>query len=196
MSFGHRITDEEYEAAEESNGHNFEQLKAHIIGLSVSKQWAEACREWSFMFSETVGHVMECPCGQRPIFELCWLQNDKNRQMTFVGNVCVKRFMGIKTGAISKSIKRVQDDPNKPLTEAAVEFAASKGWLTRWEHNFLLNTSLKRRTTTKLLEKRRQINLMVLRKLALLRTILQRQHREAQKQKGECNGQTTAIETT
>ena len=38
-----------------------------------------------------------CPCGQE-IKEHCYIRNLLNGNKTYVGNVCINRFIGINTG--------------------------------------------------------------------------------------------------
>ncbi len=51
-----------------------------------------------------------CPCGHENIKELCYIKNTINGNITFVGNVCVNKFVGIKTGNIFSGIKKIKAD--------------------------------------------------------------------------------------
>jgi hypothetical protein len=143
--------------------HNFHNLKAHILPLSVSEAWDEAKYEWELDHVQVleVGEEAEpetCPCGHFPIIELCWIRNRKNGNVTFVGNVCVKRFMGMPADTVAAGFRRVMADPERALNAAAVEFAHAQGWLSDWERGFCLATSRKRRLSGKQMAKRVQIN--------------------------------------
>lgn len=152
------------------DGHNFENLKAHIIGLSESDHWESAKLEWELDHVEVLDVDPEtppetCPCGHFPIVEVCWIRNTLNGQCTFVGNVCVKRFFGMPADAVADGFRRVLANPEKALNAAATEFCHTQGWINDWERHFCLDTCRKRRMSGRQLEKRIQINHHVLARL-------------------------------
>jgi len=71
--------------------HNFERLKEHILSLSVSKNFEVAKTEWSLHSIEVSEEMDSCPCGQ-DIKEHCYIENKKNGNTTYVGNVCINIF--------------------------------------------------------------------------------------------------------
>ena len=52
-----------------------------------------------------------CPCGQK-IKEHCYITNRITGESTYVGNVCINRFIGIDTGNLFDGLKRIAKDPS------------------------------------------------------------------------------------
>ncbi len=150
--------------------HNFINLRNHILPRSVASEWDEAKHEWALDHVEVMDVGADsppetCPCGHFPIVELCWIRNRKNEELTFVGNVCVKKFLGLPVDTVAEGIKRIMKDETAALNSAATVFAFEQGWITDWERNFCLDTAKKRKPSQKQLDKRVQINENLLRKL-------------------------------
>lgn len=155
-------------------GHNFDNLKAHILSLSQAKVWEMAVCEW---YLESVEHLNghdesgaptgaeTCPCSHYPIIELCWLRNNVTGSRTFVGNVCVRQFIMDSAGLIADGIKRIRDDTGAALNLDATLWARERGWLTEWELKFCLSNRLKRRLSGRQQVKREEINRQVLRRV-------------------------------
>ena len=59
-----------------------------------------------------------CPCGHFPIMEICSIHNRVTYHTTGVGNVCVKRFLGLRSDLIFTAIKRIKNDLGKSLNAA------------------------------------------------------------------------------
>jgi hypothetical protein len=145
-----------------AKGHAAYRLTQEILSRSVARTWAEARREWELAyvyFAEVPG---TCLCGHHPILENCVIVSRENGNEAVVGNVCVTRFLGIDSEAVFRSLRRVLEDPTRPLNEAAVEHAYGRGWLNDWEREFLLGTSRKRSLSPRQRAKRVQINRKVL----------------------------------
>lgn len=147
--------------------HNFVNLKSHVLPLSLSMEWAEAKHEWALDHVEVLdahehAEPATCPCGHHPILELCWIRNIKNGNLTFVGNVCVKRFMGMPADTVAEGFKRIMGNTEKALGAAAVEFAHAQGWISDWEKTFCLDTCRKRKLTGRQLAKRVEVNQQLL----------------------------------
>lgn len=150
--------------------HNFENLKGHIVGMSVSNHWESAKLEWELDHVEVLDVDEDnppetCPCGHFPIVEKCWLRNSSNGSFTFVGNVCVKRFFGMPVDAVADGFRRILQDSEKALNAPASEFCHAQGWINDWERKFCLDTCRKRKLTGRQLAKRIQVNLHVLARL-------------------------------
>jgi hypothetical protein len=77
--------------------HNFDNLKDHILPLSNSDDFQSANNEWKLIGVEIQEEWDSCPCRQR-IKERCHIENQLNRNRTYVGNVCLNQFIGIDTG--------------------------------------------------------------------------------------------------
>ena len=138
-----------------------------ITAKSVAQSWDEAKREWDLMeiyFCEE-GFAETCICGHYPIKECCVLDNKLNRNTVIVGNVCVKRFIGINTPLIFDAVKRVAADRGKALNYEALEYMYKKGWVNEWEFKFYQDTWRKRVLTSKQLTTRKNINTKVLVKI-------------------------------
>lgn len=154
--------------------HNFENLKAHILSLSVGAGWEYAKHEW---YLESVEHLDKddpgetCPCSHHPIYELCWLRNACNGAQTFVGNVCVVRFIDASAGRITQGMNRVRRDSANALNDEAILWAHRRGWVNDWERDFLLNTRHKRRLSGRQQAKREEINRVVLARAAAVASV-------------------------
>lgn len=128
--------------------HNFENLKQHILALSEAKSWEDAKHEWKLDHVQVLEVDEECPpetcpCGHFPIVEMCWIRNQKNSELTFVGNVCVRRFMGMEADAVAAGFKRVMLNRERALNVAATKFAYAQGWITEWVTSWSMRTFAK-----------------------------------------------------
>ena len=145
------MTHQEYKLAEE------------IVALSDADVWDRAKLEWEL---EDIYHEEEpdtCLCGQFPINELCYLRNTKNGNRALVGNVCVKKFLGLPSDKIFDAINRTIKDINKALNAEAIDHAFKKRWISQWERDFYFDTWRKRLLSYKQAVKRIEINERVLR---------------------------------
>lgn len=141
------------------------QLTTEILKLSVAQTWNEAKREWSLKEVYEADEPETCLCGHYPIIELCLLRNDLNGAQATVGNICVKKFIGLPSDNIFQSIKRVRKDSSKSLNLAAVHHAFDRQWINAWEKDFYVDIMGKRNLTERQKTKKQQINDRVLRKM-------------------------------
>jgi hypothetical protein len=139
-------------------------LIREIIERSEADNWDEAKPEWELAEVYDQREPDECLCGHFPINEICILRNRKNGRLAKVGNVCVKKFLGLPSDRILKGLRRIVVDDSKALNVAATEYAYERGWIDKWERGFCLDTARKRKLTQKQLHARRRINQKVLRK--------------------------------
>lgn len=123
--------------------HNFEQLQAHILPLSRATTFEVARREWILEAVEVSEEFDSCPCGQA-IKEHCYLRNTVTGYRTYVGNVCVNRFIGIDTGTLFDGLKRIKDDVSANANFAVIDYAEARGFLYEKEPDFLRSTARKR----------------------------------------------------
>lgn len=141
--------------------HNIETLKKHILPLSESNNFNEAKLEWKLSRVEVDDDWNRCPCNH-PIKELCYIKNTLNGNETYVGNVCVNKFMDIDTGNIFEGLKRIAKkidaNPNKDL----IEYANELGYLYEHEYSFLLKTKNKRKLSPKQKSWKERINKRIL----------------------------------
>lgn len=137
-------------------------LKAEIIALSFSQEWAEAKLEWSLSAIYEAATPQTCLCGHFPIIEICVLNNKRTCVDAEVGNCCVKKFIGLPSDKIFSAVKRVRKDPTKSLNAEAIFHAFDRSWLNAWEKDFYLNIMGKRVLTEKQQLKKRQVNNLIL----------------------------------
>lgn len=137
--------------------HNFERLKAHILPLSKAKDFETARTEWKLIAVEISDEFDNCPCGQE-IKEHCYIENTRTGHKTYVGNVCINRFIGIDTGTLFDGLKRIAEDESSNANEDVIEYASERGFLFDKEYDFLMDTRLKRKLSLKQVEWKRKIN--------------------------------------
>lgn len=137
---------------------NFEKLKEHILPLSVSSDFRMAKSEWHLVAIEISDDFDNCPCGQE-IKEHCYIRNRLNGNETYVGNVCIKNFIGIDTGNLFDGLKRIAKDINANPNEDLIEHAWRMGYLhDEKEYLFLRSIKRKRKFSDKQLQWKRFIN--------------------------------------
>lgn len=137
--------------------HNFERLRAHILPLSHARRFDEARLEWELVGVEISEEFDRCPCGQ-PIKEHCYITNSVTARSTFVGNVCINRFIGIDTGNLFQGLKRIAADPYANANWDVIEHGLKLGFIYESERTFLIETRLKRALSQKQREWKRKIN--------------------------------------
>jgi hypothetical protein len=98
-----------------------------------------------------------CPCGKE-IKELCYIQNQLNGNKTYVGNVCVNRFIGIDTGNLFAGLRRIIEDETANANEDLIIHAYQLGYIFEREYQFLMQTRKKRLLSVKQLEWKKKIN--------------------------------------
>lgn len=148
--------------------HNFERLKQHILPLSRSATFEAARTEWILESVEVSDEWDQCPCGQ-DIKEHCYLKNRLTGKKTYVGNVCVNRFLGIDTGTLFDGLKRIKDNPQANANLAVIEYAEERGFLFDKEPQFLRSTILKRSLSTPQLSWKEKINQRILSQIVVQR---------------------------
>jgi len=145
------------------------QLAREIVERSVSTDWARAKLEWQLEEVYRQDEPETCLCGHFPINEICVLYNTRNGCRAEVGNVCVKKFLGLPSNMIFNAIRRVAEDHTRALNAETISLAHQRGWITDWERTFYLETFRKRSLSQPQLTKRVEINLLVLRQTSRVR---------------------------
>jgi len=145
-----------------TESYNFKQLRREILALSSATDWTAACKEWALVDIIEADEPETCLCGHYPIIEICEIRNDLTGNTTDVGNVCVKRFLGVRSDLIFTSLKHVRRDDSKSLNADAIAFFHGRGLLNDWEYDFLQDTMRKRNLTFKQIAARKRINHKVL----------------------------------
>ena len=115
-------------------------LGREIVSLSVATTWDKARLEWDIDEIYIQEEPDTCLFGHFPINEICVLRNRKNDATAVVGNVCVKKFMKLRSDKVFDAIKRVTADETRALNVEAIEHAFAKGWINEWERSFYLDT--------------------------------------------------------
>lgn len=77
---------------------------------------------------------------------------------TYVGNVCINRFLGIETGNLFEGLRRIADNPRANANLDVIEHAKKLGYLFPGEYTFLLQTRLKRKLSAAQLAWKEKIN--------------------------------------
>lgn len=149
--------------------HNFERLKEQILPLSNATEWSDAKNEWRLVGIEVQEDWDNCPCGKE-IKELCYIQNQLNGNKTYVGNVCVNRFIGIDTGNLFAGLRRIIDDEAANANEDLIIHAFKLGYIFEREYNFLMQTRRKRVLSGKQLEWKRKINRRIIHQTVVRRS--------------------------
>ncbi|MDA3832071.1 MAG: hypothetical protein PF495_01610 [Spirochaetales bacterium] len=151
--------------------HNFERLKAHIIPLSILETFNQAKNEWKLVGVELQEDWGNCPCGQ-DIKELCHIENQLNGNRTYVGNVCINRFIGIDTGNLFDGLKRIAQDDTANANTDLIEHAYKLGYLySENEYKFLLSTRYKRKLSPAQLAWKQKINRRIVNKTVVRRNL-------------------------
>ena len=148
--------------------HNFERLKDHILPLSVSNDFNVARTEWTLVGVEASEEFDNCPCGQQ-IKEHCYIRNRLNGKTTYVGNVCINRFIGIDTGNLFAGIKRIAEDDTANANEDLIHHAYKFGYIFEGEYKFLMETRLKRKLSAKQIAWKQKINRRIINKTVVRR---------------------------
>lgn len=148
--------------------HNFERLKAHILPLSHSDRFEAARTEWDLVSVEITEEFDNCPCGQE-IKEHCYITNRITGESTYVGNVCINRFIGIDTGSLFDGLKRIAKDHYANANLDVIEHGRKLGFIYDSEYAFLVETRRKRKLSPKQLEWKRKINRRIIQQISVKR---------------------------
>src|SRR3546814_12092406 len=98
------------------------------------------------------------------------MRNRRNGNSTYVGNVCINRFIQIDTGNLFEGLKRIAKDVSANANNDLIEHAFRMGYLFgEKEYRFLKQTALKRNLSPAQLAWKQKINRRILSK-----TIVQR----------------------
>ncbi|MBU9461647.1 hypothetical protein KTE57_18915 [Burkholderia multivorans] len=142
-------------------GHNFENLRARIVPLSVSQRFDIARTEWPLVAVEISEEFDHCPCGQE-IKEHCYIRNRLNGNETYVGNVCINRFIQIDTGNLFDGLKRIAKALTANANNDFIEHAYRMGYLySEKEYTFLKQTMRKRNLSDAQIAWKTKINMRI-----------------------------------
>lgn len=113
--------------------YSFRKLKVHILERSIADNFNDAKLEWvldRIMLTTSFGR---CPCGKQ-IKEHCYLRNQKNEKTTWVGNVCVRRFMNIDSRHLFTGLKKILENNSATPNTTLIEYA--------WTRTYMENTNM------------------------------------------------------
>jgi len=145
-----------------SDGYNFVQLRDAILKMSRATDWEIAKKEWALTNVYEVDEPDTCQCGHYPIIEICGITNRVTGHSADVGNVCIKRFLGLRSDLIFAGLKRIRKDDAKALNADAIAFFYERRVLTDWEYSFLQDTKRKLKPSPAQAAQRQRINRKVL----------------------------------
>ena len=106
------------------------------------------------------------PVGKR-FKEHCYIQNTVTGHETYVGNVCINRFIGIDTGNLFAGLRRIATDETANANTDVIEYANERGFLYDKEYDFLLRTRLNRVLSDKQKGWKRKINRRILNEIVV-----------------------------
>ena len=93
-----------------------------IISLSLANEWETAKDEWEFT-NAFVREGSECLCGKKDIKNVCVITNELNKNVTEVGNCCVKKFLDIKEGdKIFTAISKLKKNNKSSITHSFLRY--------------------------------------------------------------------------
>lgn len=130
--------------------------------MSQATDWETARKEWALVDIIEADEPETCLCGHYPIMEICEIRNRVTGITAEVGNVCVKRFLGVRSDLIFTAVKKIRKDIEKSLNADSIAFFKQRGLLNDWEYGFLQDTMRKRNLSFKQMEARIKINRKVL----------------------------------
>lgn len=144
--------------------HNEYKLIRRILARSQAKEWDQAKQEWTVdrIYRVEPATPGTCLCGHHPIIEHCVLRNKRNNKRATVGNVCVKKFIGIDCTNLFASIERVSRDYSRALSPETIDYAYRHQLISPWETKFYLDTCRKRKLSVRQSTKRQEINRMLI----------------------------------
>lgn len=147
---GREERDSSFDQQETEKEPNFLKLKEHILKLSMEKtDFNKAKLEWELFQIHITHEFGRCPCGQK-IKEHCHLRNTNNGKKTWVGNICVKKFMNIDSGTMFDGLKRIEKKINAKPNAMLIEYAWKNGYLYgENEYDFLRRIQRKRKISEK-----------------------------------------------
>mmetsp|Transcript_114895 Transcript_114895/g.199075 ORF Transcript_114895/g.199075 Transcript_114895/m.199075 type:complete len:441 (-) Transcript_114895:432-1754(-) len=144
--------------------YKFETLKREIIARSIADDWEQARQEWTLEHVYRKDHDAPgtCLCTHYPIIEVCVMAHDNNGKEVNVGNCCVKKFFQLPSDTIFAAVRRIQQDRDKALNTATIDFAYEHDWISDWDYQFYMDTFRKRKLSERQHEQRERINAKIL----------------------------------
>lgn len=142
------------------------QLTTEIVRLSKADTWDEAKLEWDLVDVEKVDEPETCMCGHQPIVEVCVIANRLNKQVTRVGNCCVKKFIA-RSDKIFQAVKRIKLDVSRSVNSETIEFGYDKEYITERDKKFYMDIMRKRNLSVKQRAWKESINKKILKRMKI-----------------------------
>ncbi len=94
------------------------------------------------------------------------MYNRFTRKVATIGNVCVRRFLGIDMRGVFRGIGKIRRDVNASPSADLLVYALDSGLISQWAYDFASSTARKRCLSPKQRSIRAQINAGLLRSLS------------------------------
>ena len=91
---------------------------------------------------------------------------------TYVGNVCINRFIGIDTGNLFDGLRRIAEDDTANANEDVIEYANERGFLFDKEYDFLMSSRRKRKLSQKQIAWKQKINRRIINQIVVQKRTL------------------------
>ena len=141
---------------------NQKKLIAEILKHSNSPKWEYAKLEWDL--KNIFQKDNHCVCGHE-INDNCVIENIHNGNKMIVGNVCVEKFLPIKSKSIFDGLKRIINDKSKSTSKKMLEYCYLRKILNQWEYEFYNNIHKKRKLTEKQKKRKFALNYKIIRSI-------------------------------
>lgn len=147
-----------------ASSHNLVALKRAMTDLSLATEWPDVIKEWQLEFLEWGEDTTSCLCGVT-IMERCHMRNLVTRKRCVIGNVCVRRFLGIDMRGVFRGLASIRKDVLAAAGTDLLVYAHAQHIIDDWQYQFAVNTLRKRKLSARQHVQREAINQIILKKL-------------------------------
>lgn len=136
-----------------------------VVEASRADIWDLAKLEWDLIdiqLNDYSDGVEYCLCGHE-IVELCFIKNRFTGRELMVGNVCVKKFLGIRSDKIFSAVKKIKKDITASVNPETLEYALQHNWISSDDFGFYVGIIRKRRLSTKQQKWKLDVNKRIIR---------------------------------
>ena len=138
-----------------------------VIEASESNDWNNAKHEWyltDVQLCDYSNGPEYCLCGHE-IRELCFIKNKLNGNELMVGNVCVKKFLGIRSDKIFNALKKIKKDITASVNTETLQHAWERNWINQKAYDFYTQNIRKRSLTLRQQEWKSDINKRIIERM-------------------------------